>query len=899
MVVHGLNALCASLQQHISDHVELTASDRHDKADDDKHEDDTIPFVVDASAFLQHSFNTHFGDSLFGGEYASYTRFVIDSIAAWRAVGLHPIFVFEDAPAPDTIPTIVDNLSKKAAKLAAYMDSNAEARLSIPSQTSVGFMPPLLPSTLLEALRRTSVDVVLAPGDALPVLVTLARKLGGYAVSSTSVLFALNPAGGGYRGYVPLSSIAYVLQDGPDSATSQGTEPNTSDDPGPPPITQSYPPLYPTDPYAAASSLHVTSIKFAAYLPSKLAAHFELPPTLLPLIATLLNNDTSTSDEGKDALFFLRALQEEWKLRTSGSSGNTQDTRTNLQSHSSTGIISTAVCHLTSEDSPAAADMRALIESVMRRVVMFRRSSPTTAVPEPQQSAHTTGGAQQDGDQASPLVVSEGTPEWEVVLDKVMRGWQSTSALLQLEPDDVDNPDLSRFTAHLLPPKHHGGTAGGAEADLDEQGRERLAILRRYAKSFHALEFSPSLRQILFGRTYISPFTLEDPDETPAAADAPRHIRRWVYAILFGAYGFDWALETIEAGQSEEGRSGGGGASRAAPAVTELVRRGDHYVQELVTIPSLADMFAERPATQPKPLQDYTASDVGPRTIEGHIPPIPVRSPINGGFEWYVWNHVLRAGDWMDIIPYHLRPLAAALRFLVLSAAEGHARGEGGTRQANWSRRELEAAAYAGAVGIAMWQGGKLGVAMERNGGVYPGWYSGQWMRGNNTSSSAGDRSVWTQKATAVRSARAQARAKIAPPKVALSPTTPSKRAVHLSNTLQATLEATHMLSQSLLVAYSGSPPPSACHEGPLFHAYLAQGSSRGLYTDASIEYDVKEVLWAVLEDVDDDILGKDLEERDGLVKGEDEPSAEIEHEEHKAVDEEEDVATEIADLFA
>ncbi|KAL9936114.1 hypothetical protein V8E36_004956, partial [Tilletia maclaganii] len=583
MVVRGLDSLCTSIKQQ----VELRASDRSHKADDDQNDDagdqegqkEAIPFVIDAMAFLHHPFNAHFGDSVFGGEYASFKRFVIDSIAAWRAVDLHPTFVFDGSPSPGKIPIIVKDLSDKAAKLSHYMNSDPDARLSIPWQTSISFVPPLLHCALFEAVRRTSGDVVLSPGEARPVVVTLAGKLGGYAVSNDSDFFVLNPPGATYKGYVPLDSILYVCQDGPEPAeetrrTGLGAS-SIPDDP--PPVIQSYPPLYPTDPYSAVSSLHVTSIKFASYLPSKLAACFELPPALLLVIGPLLANDTSSpaysrvpdpamtansehmasvSDADQRPLLYLHALQEEWKVRTAGDTGGTSST---LPSTDATSITDSTISDLT-PIVPGATDMRALVGSVRRRMVLSESTSPTGGAGS--EIPSSSGGTRQDGDQTARIFGDEGTPEEEEeIIDTVMKQWQSNAALMRLEPADVDNPDLSRFIAHLLPPVdsekasaeqkasvtnlNDAKSADGAEANLDEQQRERLAILRRYARNFHALDFSYSLPQILFERIYVSPFMLEEPDQTSVAADAAQHIRRWVYAIVFGAYGSEWARETI------------------------------------------------------------------------------------------------------------------------------------------------------------------------------------------------------------------------------------------------------------------------------------------------------------------------------------------------------------------
>ncbi|KAL9936170.1 hypothetical protein V8E36_005012 [Tilletia maclaganii] len=1183
MGVRGLTTLCASIEPHISDKVELPVLPSDSSDDQDETRPAAIPFVVDAWAFLYHTFQSQFGDSVFGGEYASYTRLVIDTVAAWRAVNLHPIFVFDGNPPPSKLPTVLSRLSAKCANLSLFMRSSADSRLSARWQTSLSFLPPLLLPALREALKRASVDLVLAEGEADPVIVGLAGKLGGYAVSKDSDFFVLNPVGGvgRYKGYVPVDSISYVCQRGPDPAEGQADQGKTlaaaaesgsnqpaaaqDDDDGfttvsagrkgrrgrasqiapavsapaptatttttstTPTIAQSYPPLYPTDPYAAPSNMIVKAVTFSTYLPSKLAAHFDLPPTLLPMVGPLLGNDTSSTSHfrvlfppsahedrangsgsanaGQRALLCMRALKEEWVYATtgagrnlgggsagragtstpggasragsvvgapprsrqpstpgltrglsstsastpgspnpwrsrlasgSGGGGGSPTTRTPGSSSSSnpssggkntasntntpntpkqtgSGLDSSFVsirslgssqfttsgfstprgaragsewggnseagdlegadgededdvddgASLVSDLTPADP-VRALIVAVLRRIVLSQSSSSASAssVGGGAGTSLPMGRNRRAAGAGALLVSGEGTAEWEEVVDAILEGVRSYSASMQVDPEDVENPDLSRFTAHLLPRRTASGQAAESMSSstllIDDEvvpeggecgagSLDRLAIMRRYAQAFHAVDFAYSLPHILFGRSFVANFAIEDPDQSTVAVHAPRHLRRWVYAILFGAYGLEWARETIaepeegsdgdtssgegergdgvqvpgarpvrggltsswimpnaresdgdpdelilvqtppsvssyvetdeesdgdgdgdeaapqlrEAAQVEDQRARGRDMTiaqeeedtagpKAAPVVQELVRRGERYVQEAVPIPSLSDLFAERPLTDDpdERLREYAEfGAAGPLTPEGVRPGVPTRHILSAGLGQALWKHVLRAGSWMDIIPHHLLHLAATLRFLVLSEAERF--GVSAPRY-NWRKRELEAAAYSGCVGIAMWRAGKVGKAMGGNGKLYPGWYSRQWVEEGSGGSESG--SSWRTRLGAGSDTISNSLA------VGISAAAPSVRAIHLSSTLQATLEATRMLSEALLL-HRDMPPPSACHEGPLFHAYLTEGNSERMYSDAEVEYDVGQVLWAVSQDVDEGLSGKDLEE--------------------------------------
>ncbi|KAK0560655.1 hypothetical protein OC844_003625 [Tilletia horrida] len=1126
MGVRGLTSFLRTIEAHILNKIELKAG-----GDASGQRDEPTPFVVDALAFLFSTFERNFGDSLFGGEYSSYVRFVLDCVKAWRDVGLNPIFVFDGTTPEIKMDTVSARFVRKAGELSVYMRSSAESRTSIAWQTESSFLPPLLIDSLFEALKRVEVPVVIAPREADPIIVALAGQLGGYAVSSDSDMYIFNPLGGKYKGYVPIETLTYVChapaastpsrataQASSSSPTAQQSAPAEDDGftavvgnrkgrrgkqppfsvssatiPPPPsdpavsassgafvgePVLLAHPP--PSEHVAGASpteNLSLEAFTFSTYLPSELAEYLDLPIALLPVFAALLGNDYSHSSHLnvvynmnpdvhmrpnpiQRTQLCVRALREEWTAtvspsaragagRTAGSglsargsastpgspgpwrrgmgtrlgsgrgtprtpgagsssdrSSSTQGTPSaaldssfiSIRSTSSTGFTASGFStprargsewggeggpddageddddgrSLVSDAAPVDP-VRALVTSVIKRIIAATNGEGGDMMPrEGGYGSSSFGGGWGTtlpmGRTRRPWMrkVSEveGTAEWNGVVDAILEGVQNYALLIQRAPDPVGRPDLSRFTAHLASadPLRHAGLSASTVL-LDEGGEEdsraeRLKIMERYGQAFQDLRFFNSLADVMSFRLYLPRFVIEDPDQATVMVGAPRQIRRWVYALLFGAYGFDWARDTIEppedsdeeGGASSDGGDAGaeGGAKpvrggltsswimpnakeaegdpdelilvqtppsvssyvetdssgnddddggddeveagnektgtslgqalsvreqarekmdedRPAPVVTEMVRRAERWTQEAVAIPSLTDLLRERGGLEAlnrdayfAPLRSFAASSIA-STPEGHKPALPPVQLLQSDERTraLALNYILRGGRHIeDEVSLGLRLLALTLRFVLL--LEGERWGLSAPKH-NWRRRELEAAAYAGSIGLRLWRQGSETAAVRRtNAWAYPSPYPHP-STSASTSAFAPSSSPTTT----------------GPARVA-----PSVRAVHLSSTLQTALESAHMLRQVLLLPWADAPV-HALHEGPLFHAFLTTtsftsahaqqpespspgpGPGQGrLYMDAQTEGEIAEVVAAVLAGVDEEVvLGRDLEE--------------------------------------
>ncbi|KAK0548797.1 hypothetical protein OC861_005132 [Tilletia horrida] len=560
-----------------------------------------------------------------------------------------------------------------------------------------------------------------------------------------------------------------------------------------------------------------------------------------------------------------------------------------------------------------------LIEAVVRRIVLGPRAPA---------AASASGTALPMGrDRRAGLVSQapgEGTPQWEAVINAIVEGVRSYALLVQQAPDDIADPDTSRFTSHLsLSRSGHLDDDEGVdvllldEHDPDSTRAARLEVMQKYAKAFKETYFFDGLATMMTFRFYIPRLSLEDPDQTSTSVNTPRQIRRWVYAILFGAFGFHWSRESLDSeqtklaneeseeedpspvvgarpvrggltsswiipnakdvdgdpdelvlvqtppsvssygegsllGNSDEDDDGSVASAansahrakppmieeekeKAAPVVLEMVRKGDRCAEEEVPIPSLSYLFEwwkKRYAPIPAELQPFATSSEP--VMEGQRPHLPnVQLALaSEAVRQTAYLYILYSDNPLTrALEPALQPLAACLRFMMKSETDRW--GFSAPRRI-MRREELEAAIYAGCVGITEWQsrwnakeGDRAKASMETNAWAYP-----------STSSAA----------------------RTNPP--------PTARAIHLSTSLQATLDAAHVLSQVLLLYPSPYPPPYALHEGPLFHAHLSSSlhdttnSSSALpplWKDADLERKMAAVLEAVLEGVT--LIGKDVDQ--------------------------------------
>ncbi|CAD6926046.1 unnamed protein product [Tilletia controversa] len=1074
MGVRGLTSFCASMEAHISDKVELEVGEAGSPRG--------TAFVIDAYAFLFASFYAHFGDSLYGGQYAAFVQATIDCINAWRSAGLNPIFVFDGVAPTSKSNTVTARIAQKAAHLSLYMRSSAPSRTSIKWQTSSGFVPPLLNRALLEAAQQTDAEIVMAPEEADPVIVALAGKLGGYAVSKDSDMFIFSPPGSGYKGYVPIDSIAYICRKSADESTSAPVSSSQDVDAGlstesaaadtapvrndgddgftavvsgrrgrrarvAPPTAPSTPSKNPAlkfdssaptvlthPPTTAAQTLQ--AITFSAYLPSKLAAHLDLPLPLLPILGAILGNDHShpahyrilfPRDVGsviQKVQLCVRSLREEWAgersparststsrapsvpgspnpwrklnpaLSASGSparlgSGRGTPTSPSRTPNSSSGAgldasfvsirsigsngYTTASGFSTPRargsewggetesghhpdnddddgaslvsDAPPLDPVRSLIISVIRRIALGVTGTGTTPAPAP--TALPAGRNRRAG--WGKMAEGEGTPEWNEVVDAILEGTRSYALQMQVDPDELGKPDTSRFTAHLQRSEGGGGTLLlDDDVDVGEGGKrgERLKVMQRYADAFTNSRFSGGLPEIMASRVFAPWFCLEDPDMRTTAVGAPREIRQWVYAILFGAYGLEWARDTLDASESDEdaeeddedasdagltavkpvrggltsswiipktaepdedpdelilvqtppsvssfnddedngeedddadveddgtGRAGPrrGGLQDAlslrekaresldqeekvkpAPVVVEMIRRGERAVLEEVPIPSLADLLRERQrenninnSAEPffKDLSVFADASIA-STTAGRKPTLPPHQLVlsTDQVRTSALFHILRANVNIAKLDSDLQLLALSLRFLVLSEAE---RWGVSAPKHNWRREEMEAAVYAGCLGLRLWRG------------------RGKGASSSSVASEVGQKMQWAYHSL-YPDFVAGGSVNTTEPSPTPTPAAPEVRAIHLSSSLQATLQAAHTLTQVLLLDTPPPAPPHAMHEGPLFHAYLTSHSSSDLFwTDAELDQARKEVMHAVLAGVDEGQLGRDLEE--------------------------------------
>lgn len=154
----------------------------------------------------------------------------------------------------------------------------------------------------------------LSEGEADGFCVSLARELGAFVLGNDSDFAILGATGReGYKGYVPIDSLQWVVESklgGPEN-TGDGIGIKQDEDDGfstvkktsrrKPPSSLSYhllpPPTFFTSPTTTSLTLILLS-----YPPSLLASRLRIPPTHLPLLASLIGTDHSP--EYAEKLFF-------------------------------------------------------------------------------------------------------------------------------------------------------------------------------------------------------------------------------------------------------------------------------------------------------------------------------------------------------------------------------------------------------------------------------------------------------------------------------------------------------------------------------------------------------------------------------------------------------------------
>ncbi|EST07755.1 XPG/Rad2 endonuclease [Kalmanozyma brasiliensis GHG001] len=510
------------------------------------------PFVIDGWAWIYRAYLDHFTESLRGGDYIGYTLHARHFVNALRSAGLEPIFIFDGPYLPLKIPTVLSRFGESAANNSAFMRSSSRYKPGF--QVSMGVFPPLLYDCTLEALRQCNVKVVIEEIEADSAVAEIADKMGGWAVSNDSDFFVLCARGASCRGYVPIDSIEYLVK--PTLKETEGAQmvavPADFDDDGFAPVGKSgrakgRKGIKAADPVEVQAQLlnrppanaqegTLTGIRFTSYSSSKLAAALGIPSSMLSLLAALVGNDYTAPIQrrildpalpfGPQRITFIaNAIKTETQRmasnRTPGRSG------TATPSASRTGLGRTGSgwsvpsrgsgSAMTSTNATPIGDAmhpkldEALAALSLNDPVRFMVQNVTTrilaGVATHTREAYITSGEQEQ------LV--------DAIIDSV-----ATYSLLS-DPSAI-----------------HRSTPGAEFFARSEVKLYRSA----YEKGF----FDRTLVESLTQRFSLNRMAPEDPDSKSIQSTHARDLRRCTTTTLFGAWGMDWARETLEEPLAQE-----------------------------------------------------------------------------------------------------------------------------------------------------------------------------------------------------------------------------------------------------------------------------------------------------------------------------------------------------------
>ncbi|CAO1618714.1 unnamed protein product [Parajaminaea phylloscopi] len=824
--------------------------------------------AVDAWAWLYDAWLTHFGESVQGGNYKDLLDFVVDTVNAWRLANLEPVF-FWDGPAPlAKLPTTLNRRASTAARNSAFMRSSATSRASRSFQAECYPRLPLAADTVKAALKSQGVQTVVTQAEADAIVAELAEETSGIALSKDSDFFIYCARGAGKARYAPLDSLEYLVDvigpsgcDGLPAVQSVEPDGGADDDgfeqvassrrrrKGPragatPTLRDTATVLNRPPPRASLGSQYtLRAVRLRAYSSHALASQLRIPPALLPLLASVIGNDYSSARQ--EEILFRHIQNRIERVQEAATIVHTEWQR-------SLGMLKEAPRPRGSQQSaghPRKTLLKAALTASVDDDARSEYSVASSATATPLGNGRAPSLSELDTatimDPVRALVVS-------TVNALLTRGDQVMHRTAFVDESDkeacvqsiIDSIATYSLLANEVQVLSSEGSAQDFFVEIATASCSRPAI-EKYRSAFFDLAFSPDLVSVLAQRTFLLPLAPEDPDLKPVHVGATRSIRRWLYAILFGAYGMHWARETMEEPvkespqhdtddprsegstnakpkyrpgerpedvisvdtESTESASFGSAIDdeqadvdspvsrpssalgnyaevpdvvKPPPAVKEHLRKGDRLTGELVEICSLPSLLEEHSSTLPSSLAALSGQYIAAASVQSDglarqgdlqvdpLPPPAPLLPLQTRIDLY--RHALSAGDEaMDVIPFHLLPLAACVRHLIATIALESGESK---RRLNWTRAEVISAVKAGC----------------------------HTRRIHSTSDSTTTATVLPREHWAAL---------------------PSNRGIHLASTLQLTLDASHDLACSLLLHPEVLPAPHTLFDGPLFQLLL------------------------------------------------------------------------------
>lgn len=376
-----------------------------------------------------------------------------------------------------------------------------------------------------------------------PYAVELAARLGGYVVGKDSDFVVLNADG--YAGYIPLDEMVWTTMSAVTSPVDQG------DDDGFQTVVNSkakkkavasqkagvgrgiIPPDDPLD-------LQLTA---TTYSPIDLAAHLQVPPSLLPLVGALVGNDftgnkdpSSVSTAGQTNLqwlFFERQL--------------TLSQRITRVASTLSSILQAALTPGTK--SKPKQQVHSVMELIERAVsVLMVRSLDHMA----------SGERDRVVERVVDATLQYAIPRYEGDVPGAEGLWSAGVCALH----DADACPLLRYISRASDAESSDSEQGTAEEEALREGRARVQAL--YVAAYRAGRLDPHTLDVMHTGTFWYRQFLENPDLESVSRSIARPVQLWCYALLDDGIGLpDVPVEeqphsqgTAKNGDTENGEDG-------------------------------------------------------------------------------------------------------------------------------------------------------------------------------------------------------------------------------------------------------------------------------------------------------------------------------------------------------
>lgn len=682
MGVRWLTTYVKEVERVISSSEELKVN-QNEGSTTEHTEQDKPTFVVDCWAFIFKVWLDLFGDSIRGLDYVRYKDAVRIIIESWLSTGSKVTFVMDGPFLPSKLPAIIKRRATYAACNNGFMHSSPQSRTSKALQLNSNIIPPFLFSSTVDAinsLQSKGVRLLFSPTEADSLVAELATESGSaYAVSQDSDFFILCSRGKGCQGYVPLDSIEYISKIlGEENGKGSRDDKSSFDDndgfqqvgrkkKGGSGIhsMKSFAESLPIDFVAKQATSfppslikdskgELLSVKFRAFSPHKLASHLELPPTLLPLFAAIVGNDYTSSIQ-RD--LFLRHVEGIKRIPIVAAAIRTEWLRMQNEAKSSSNRKGQSRLAMTSNHDfdDGRSDVGSSATATPTRNTPGATRPASTIVPtDPVRSLVDAVVnkllSQSETNFKYPRTVASG--ERELIVDSIIDSAATYTLLTHSDAPHLTSPSAAFF-----------GEAMSLLANRREY--DRIAApeaVKRYRQAFYAGHFREYLIETMTQRVFITRQLPEDPEQPSIHSFSGRHLRLWIYAVLFEVWGMGWARKEWEEPTTadEDERSENGSteppifqpdrtykegekpddvisvntesssenvdeteledlfsrpgsvmeereADKPAPGVVEYVRAGSLFVKVLVRIPTLSEMLRSRGEILPTILADVLA----------------------------------------------------------------------------------------------------------------------------------------------------------------------------------------------------------------------------------------------------------------------------------------------------